>query len=376
MVTGAGTGPSAALWDVLPALVSAVTGRAADGLAPDPVSRACLLLVDGLGWELLRRHRRHAPFLTSLAERGGNRGPLNVGFPATTSTSMGSLGTGLPSGGHGIVGYEIAVPGRDLILNTLTWDDQVDPLVWQPVPTWFERAAAAGVAVTRVGPAFFDGSGLTTAALRGGRFAPAESMGERVATSLAAMRAGGPALVYCYYGDLDATGHRDGCESEAWELQLEHVDRMAEQLADRLPPDSLLWITGDHGMVDVPARGRLDVAGEPELTAGVRVLAGEPRARHVHTVPGAAGDVLAAWRERLGARAVVLSRDEAVAAGWFGPTVSARVRSRIGEVVAISRGSYALVDSTRMDPVMMALVGMHGSTTPEEVLVPLLEVRR
>ncbi len=49
------------------------------------------------------------------------------------------------------------------------------------------------------------------------------------------------------------------------------------------------------------------------------MLAGEPRARYVHAAPGAAADVLATWRETLGDRAWVVGRDEAVAAGVFGP---------------------------------------------------------
>lgn len=379
------------LSELLPAVVGAVlagSGRSAPApaasgapvpggaLALAPTSRACLLLVDGLGWSLLRRHPDAAPFLTSLlASEPARAGPITVGFPATTATSMGSLGTGSAPGVHGLVGFEVALPGQDRVMNLLRWDDGVDPRAWQPGPTWFERAAAAGVAVTRVGPAGFDGSGLTEAALRGGAFAAADTVGERVAVTLEALRRDAAALVYCYYGDLDTTGHRRGVASPAWRLQLAHVDRMAEQLADGLPPGTALWVTADHGMVDVAPTNRVDVAREPQLAAGVRALAGEPRARHVHTVPGAAGDVLGAWQERLGTRMTVLSRADAVAAGWFGPTVSERVLPRIGDVVAAAREHVAVLDSRRMPPDQLALVGLHGSLTPEELLVPLLELR-
>ena len=52
-------------------------------------------------------------------------------------------------------------------------------------------------------------------------------------------------------------------------------------------------------MVDVPMAGRIDLDADPELLRGVRLLGGEARARHVYAEPGAAVDVLAAWRERL-----------------------------------------------------------------------------
>src|SRR3954447_13502839 len=61
--------------------------------------RVCVLIIDGLGWELLHAHLDEAPFLASLARR-----PLTAGFPATTATSLASLGTGLTPAGHGLLG--------------------------------------------------------------------------------------------------------------------------------------------------------------------------------------------------------------------------------------------------------------------------------
>ena len=50
--------------------------------------RACLLIVDGLGWELLRDHPAAAPFLSELA-RDSHSKPITAGFPATTDQLSG-----------------------------------------------------------------------------------------------------------------------------------------------------------------------------------------------------------------------------------------------------------------------------------------------
>jgi hypothetical protein len=123
-------------------------------------------------------------------------------------------------------------------------------------------------------------------------------------------------------------------------------------------------------MLGVTDADRLDLDAEPALAAGVRLLAGEPRARHVYARPGAAADVLAAWRGTLGDRADVRSRDEAVDAGWFGP-VPDRVRPRIGDVVAVPHGTTVLVRPAA-EPGLTALPGQHGGLTEAELLVPLL----
>jgi hypothetical protein len=62
-----------------------------------------------------------------------------------------------------------------------------------------------------------------------------------------------------------------------------------------------------------------------------------------------------------------------VAAGWFGP-VSAANRPRIGDVIVAMRQNFAIVDSRRARPQLLALLGLHGSLTADEAAVPLLQV--
>jgi type I phosphodiesterase/nucleotide pyrophosphatase len=332
-----------------------------------PTQRACLLIVDGLGWELLRDHPAAAPFLSELAR---NSKPITAGFPATTVTSIGSLGTGKPPGQHGMLGYKVLVPGEDLLLNGLRWDSRVDPRHWQPWPTVFERAAEAGIAPVHVARGSFRDKGLTTAALRGAELRPADSMGALAAQAATALAENSRAFVMVYHGDLDGTGHVFGVGSDAWYYQLAHVDKLAEHLARALPSGTCLYVTADHGMVEVGPDERLDVDATPELRSGLALLGGEPRARHLYARPGAAADVLASWREVLGDRAWVLPRDEAIKEGWFGP-VDERMADRIGDVVAAAAGSFAAV-ATKAEPGESALFGMHGSLTPAEQFIPAL----
>jgi predicted AlkP superfamily pyrophosphatase or phosphodiesterase len=356
----------------LDALSTSVLASLAVPGEPNPLGleaaeRVCLLVIDGLGWELLRAHQAAAQFMSELAATAT---PLTAGFPATTATSLGTLGTGRPPGQHGLLGYQVAVPERGTLLNALSWDRRVDPYQWQPGSTMFERAAEAGVKVVRVAAGALRASGLSAAALRGADFVAADTLGALVSRAAAALAADPPVLALVYYGHLDGTGHAIGCSSDAWKYELAHVDKLAEQLAEALPRGTALHITADHGMVDVPPGERIDADALPELRDGVTLLGGEPRARHVYCKSGAAGDVLATWVAVLGDRAWVVSREQAVADGWFGP-VDARCSARIGDVVAAPCGSWAVV-ATKAEPRESALVGMHGSLTLSDQLVPLL----
>jgi hypothetical protein len=368
------------LADVLPGVASALAVPVVrDGLPPDPLrltealagaNRVAVLLVDGLGADLLRRHADLAPTLAALAEPSGD---LSAPCPSTTPVSLTTLGTGLPPGSHGILGFVTEVPGEGRLLNHVRWTDDPDPRTWQPRRTVFEQATAVGVRTTAVGPSAYAGSGLTEAVYRGADYPGSWSPGDLVAGLLQALGAAPRTLAYGYIAELDLTGHVRGIDSSAWRAQLSLVDRMVEQVVDGLPDDAALLVTADHGMLDVPDATRLDVEDEPELMDGVRLLAGEPRARYVHTVDGAADDVVHRWREALGPRAWVAGREEAIGSGVFGP-VSEEAAGRIGDVVVLARGTWAF-PARRSEPGPSSLAAYHGSLTGTELAIPLLLAR-
>ncbi|HTZ43095.1 MAG TPA: alkaline phosphatase family protein [Jatrophihabitans sp.] len=365
----------AALSDLMPSALSAlgVPGER-NPLRLPAAECVVVLLVDGLGWNLLREHESAAPFLAGLPGRA-----LTAGFPTTTASSLASLGTGLPSGEHGITGYTSLVAGLREPVNWLRWQaeggaDLLDRLVperLQSRPTAFERGAGAGLAVSVVSSRDFQGSGLTRAVLRGGTYRPVVTAADLASTVAEAARADRPSLVYCYLGELDLIGHGYGCRSQAWRVQLALIDRAVELLAERLPAGARLVVTADHGMVDVPVAARHDYDAEPALSEGVRALAGEARVRYVHVEPGRLEEVRCRWQERLGDRFAVLDRDEAVARGWYGPSVAPAAYDRIGDLVVLALAEGAVVRS-RAEPRLSALIGQHGALTGDELLVPLL----
>lgn len=370
------------LADVVPSVLAAmgVAGFADSSDSSDfggrielpEIAGACVLLIDGLGAELLDTYAADAPVMAGLRDR-----TLQVGFPSTTAAGLAAIGTGCRSGEHGMVGYSFRLPDAGVV-NALRWRphpwghdlrDTIAPEQVQPLPTTFERAASSGVSVSVVSGAEFADSGLTRAVLRGGRYVGVQALGDLAATAASAIADGG--FCYAYHADLDLLGHAYGPGSPAWRMQLRQVDRLVESVIDGLPSGGLLAVVADHGMVAVDTADVIDVDAHPELLHGVQAIGGEPRARHVYTDDGATHAVLGAWRETLGERAWVISREQAIAAGWFGDCIGDEVRSRIGDVVAAARGSAAVVRRAA-EPLESVLIGHHGSLTTAEQRVPLL----
>jgi Type I phosphodiesterase / nucleotide pyrophosphatase len=379
----------ASLADVLPGVLAALAGprdHGDDRLDPlglaerlDGIRRVAVLLVDGLGYhQMAAAGASGGGVLADItAGRLGDVARLTCGFPSTTPVSLASLGTGVPPGTHGILGFTVRVPGTERVLNHIRWSTDPDPRAWQPVPTVFERAVVAGVAATVLGDASFAGSGLTVAAYRGAPYRSAGRPGR--STGLAArmrrrLAAGtGPALVYGYCPDLDHAGHTHGVGSPEWRAAAVVVERLVARLAAGLPADSALLITADHGQLEVAGPPRFDLDRDPRLTDGVAVVAGDPRVRYLHVVPGAQTDVAATWRGVLDGAARVMTRDEVVAEGWCGAVPDWHL-DRIGDLVVAGHASHAVVASGRA-PGEATVLGYHGSWTPAEMEIPLVVIR-
>ncbi|MGC5616270.1 alkaline phosphatase family protein [Georgenia sp. Z1491] len=334
-------------------------------------TKVCVVLVDGLGLAQLTERGGHAPFLRSLLPDAVT---LDTCLPSTTAAALTTFGTGELPGLTGMLGYTLRHPPSGELVNLVTWQDA--PMTaerWQRVPTLFEQAAArtgdARGAVT-IGPARFVGSGLTRSALRGGRGVTGESLADRVDVAVGALR-GDANLAYLYWGEVDHVGHVHGWGSWEWGEELMAADAELRRLTRELPRGTLVVVTADHGMVDVAER--IDLAAHPELCRGVAQVAGEPRACHLFLTDDAhPDDVARRWRDVLGPDSAVLTREELLASGALGVDVPEDRRGAVGEVVALLGGATVVLEEGSASIGSTALIGVHGSSTPDEQQVPLL----
>ena len=334
-----------------------------------PHGREILFLIDGLGADVLQTFSEAAPTLSAMKLHG----TVATSFPSTTATSLATLTTGQMPGAHGMLGYTVQVPrsgGR--ILNSLKWDERVDPMIWQPVPTLFERATAAGINTTHVAAKRYENTGFTRAVFRGANYKGANIASDLISETVTALSKT-PSFVYLYVNDLDSAGHSDGVGSEKWLAALRSIDELVKDLIAHLPLGTRIWVTADHGMINV---GEKVILGrDNELLADIAVIAGEPRARHLYLSsdsPQAAREVISRWENALGERVKMHSRESAIAAGLFGSEVSLDASERAGDVIAIAQGSLVLLDPERADK-EGSMIGHHGGDSEFESSVPLLE---
>jgi len=338
------------------------------GVGQSPMGRELLFLIDGFGFDTLATYADAMPTMSRMFKHG----LIATAFPSTTATSLATLTTGELPGAHGMLGYTVQVPrsgGR--LLNALKWDERVDPENWQPVETLFQRASNSGINVTHVAAKRYENTGFTRAVFRGANYRGANVVADLVSETKLALQKS-PSFVYLYVNDLDNAGHSDGVGSDKWLAALTMIDQMVSQLMKEVPKGTRIWITSDHGMINV--QDKIVIGQDNQLLHGVSVVAGEPRARHIYLdsdSPSARIDVAARWQEYLKDKALVLTREQAISSHLFGSDVSADAFDRMGEVIAIARGGLVLLDIERAEK-EGAMIGHHGGDSDIESQVGLL----
>lgn len=362
------------LKDVIPSAIYAlnpglIAAEAARTLIPiPPSSHVVVFLIDGLG-EIQLQEFGSGLFVT----RSTTSFPIRTQFPSTTPVALGSLGTGESPGQHGFVGASFFLPEEESLLSPLRWGSTPHPMSMTPSAPLFEWAAAQGINVASIAREEYRNSGLTQSVLRGGVYVGAATLEEMESVVLDRInQASPPALTYLYWPDLDRAGHVYGPGSPQWLSELGLIDafisRLADAISKNMNSDVSLIITSDHGMVACPVERRIHIESHIDLSTDVRLVAGDPRARHIYTRPGAGRETATRWQEVLGADFAVVRRDELIREGFF-PHFDTDFNERLGDFMAIARTDAML--SSNVDSRTSSLLGQHGSFSEAEMVIPL-----
>ena len=371
----------ARLTDVLPSCYASLgVEDLTNVLGLPPTSAIVLVLVDGLGLLNLNDSLGHAPFLRSHV---GSMQRLTTVFPSTTAVALASLATGELPGTHGILGYRIRNPRTGNIINQLSGLTDVQDLdSWLGVPTLHQHAHSAGVDSTIVGLPRFEKSPLTRVVHAGARYVGANDVADRVECVCEELSVG-TNFVMLYIPELDQIAHAQGVTSLAWLAALEEVDGALRTLAASVPHGVQVYLTADHGVLDVPDSRHVDVASADWNLSGVPVVGGEPRGLQIFSDEGAPCGALAevalpegdreTWIARMSEDAWVVTPEELVTAGlWSAMTDDVRLRA--GELILVPRHDDAFYDARTPRADSRKMVGQHGGLSERELIVPWLRL--
>ncbi len=366
----------------------------------DGICNVVLVVADGLGHHQLMREIEagNAPHLARLIEQDDvSYQAITSVFPTTTVAALGSVNSATTPIEHGLLSYTVFVPEFDMVVEMIRWGPLnrrisfTDPefgrapeeFFW--APTMYHRLHDAGIMRTfAVNPTGFAGTALTHMLHQGATYCGyiATSSMSAMVSSILADEPFAPTYVYAYWPTVDTVAHVIGPRSDEHAAEVTAFDAAFGRLIRRLAGgDTLVLLTADHGHVATGPDQQVSLDEHPELLAMLRQpVAGERRAVYLYAAEGRTRDVVTYCRERLRDVTTVMTREEAIKNGLFGPgQVSERAAGRIGDVLLFPRGTLQLVSTVRgPDGATMSapnFKGLHGGLSEDEALVPLLALR-
>ena len=357
---------------MLTSAYSAIGGSTENKLGLKKAKKAIVILVDGLGVANLKYRPGHAPFLNRLESTR----TIECAFPSTTASSITSLATGVRPGLHNIVGYQVFDRIQSKPLNMLTgWANGFEPELVQDVRTISELANTQGIFFAATGPRAYEVSGFTAATMREATYLPAESIEDRVSAALDSLASVKQGIVYLYIPELDQIAHADGSKSARWLAKLEEVDSAVASLARRASSDTGLLLTADHGIIDIDRENRVFL--DEYLGDEVQFVGGDPRVNFVYITNPTEEEVDRVAKQLSAALAetcFVATREQVVAAGWYGKEVRESAIELMPEIFVVAKTAVAIYDRRFAKPQSLKMIGQHGGITPEETKVPLISL--
>ncbi|MCP4128788.1 MAG: hypothetical protein GY753_17265, partial [Gammaproteobacteria bacterium] len=134
-------------------------------------------------------------------------------------------------------------------------------------------------------------------------------------------------------------------------------------------------VTADHGFIDVPSSGVIQMRDHPELAATmVLPLCGEQRFAYSYVHPDKREFFCQYVESELSHAVELYSSAEIIEQGWFGQGVPhPELESRVGHYAMVMQPGYKIRDRV-LGERPKRHIGVHGGVTPEEMYVPLIVV--
>jgi predicted AlkP superfamily pyrophosphatase or phosphodiesterase len=350
------------------------------------VDKVVLFIFDGFGYNRFLHHvESHDGTFMELAEKGSLK-PLTTVFPATTSTVLTSLFTGLSPAQHQILGYHMFSKKYGLVFDTLDmkpvygYSGQVELAkdYSHSVKSLLPILEQNGIKTLISTKASIAGSGLSLVTHGDVKLIPYVLASDMFTRSARALEQPGPTLLVIYYSGVDTLSHRYGPYSEEVTFELTSIEHnlkaFVSNLSEKTKKETLMLLTADHGVAET--RKTFFLKDAPEVTANLMLPpVGDSRATFLYSKPNQQDALAEAFQKNVEGFKLFSSK-ELIDKNAFGqPTNPEELKEKVGDFTALGTKNYALsypfFDDDRFHP----MLGTHGGMTSEEIFIPFLSIK-
>ncbi len=350
------------------------------------VEKVFLVISDGLGYNRFLAHvKEHDGALAEMALKGVLE-PFSSPFPATTSTSLTSIFTGLTPAQHSVLGYQMYNPQYGCVVNMLDmkpvygYSSEVEVArdLSRHVKPWMPTLQEHGIRTLIATKGAIMGSGLSRVIHSDTDVTPYVLESEMLVKSRKVLEQSGPVFLVLYYSGIDTLEHKYGPYSDEVTNEIESFEFLLKtffrKLSDATKRETLMMLTADHGVQETQRTHY--VKDIPEVAARMQLPpVCDSRCGFLFAKQGEKNNLRGAFEKSIDGFRLIESED-LIEAGALGHPAEARtLKPLLGDWAALSLGPDGLSYPYYEDDRNREQRGGHGGMTAEEVLVPMLSLR-
>ncbi|MHA2084242.1 MAG: alkaline phosphatase family protein [Candidatus Thorarchaeota archaeon] len=334
-----------------------------------------MLIVDGLGFNYLKHSGKG-----TLLERHLKQDLTSV-FPPTTATAMSTYYTGLAPQQHALTGWWVYLREYGLVSRILGFSNVVD---WNTIETdisnvidielLFEvtKKTHSLVMPERITDSVYTRYISGNSKLLG--YSDLDGLFDCLTSAIASEEKG--SFVQTYWPELDAISHLLGASSDEAKQHLHEFDSALTEFTEKIEgTDTTLLVTSDHGFHDTHADSIIHTRDHPELESYLALpLCGDTRAVYCYVRSSEAKNFERYISQNLDHACSMRKSKDLINENWFGLfEPNPKLFNRVGDYTLFLKEKHAMLN-TYPGLESPTLVGHHGGTTEDEMLVPLVVI--
>ena len=334
------------------------------------INKTVLLLTDGFGEHILRRHLPESSFLVK-----NDAAAVSAVYPSTTTAATTAIWTGASPIEHGWLGWSLYFKECAAQLDTFIGTDDHTGVMYPsgtPAPALMPLPkmplGIEGLESHLIFP--FNTEAMSCFTHSHVCQTPEEMLS--CAAGLCAKE--GRRLIDIYYGQPDSTMHKYGVDSPEAKEQYRQLNRAIELFASSLPKDTLLIVTADHGLIDTTEAVHIEEI--PEIDECLWMPPSiEGRAAAFYVKGWRRVQFERAFQKYLGEDFELYTSGKALQMGLFGRgTPHKKAEDFMGDYIACAKGTRYIVYKT-IGGRFPDMIGHHAGLTPDEMTVPVILYR-
>lgn len=328
-------------------------------LAKKHYKNVVVMLFDGMGTEILKKHKEDAPFLLSHL-----RDTISSVFPPTTTAATTSIQSGLTPLEHAWLGWSVYFKELDQTVNLFP---NTDFETNEPIECY--NAGKTIIPYKSVEDRINEAGKCRAYFISRYASIHIDTLDELADKTIELCQKDGEKYIYTYWNQPDFDMHDLGVGHKKIGEQIKLINDTVERICNALE-DTLLVVTADHGLVDINWVTLQDYPDILECLEHIPCI--ESRALTFFVKDGMKDVFVERFNLHFGDTYTLLSKEEVLQGGIFGSgTPHAKFDDFLGDYLAIATSDLCIEPRPFGEFMFNA---MHAGYSEDELNVPFIAV--